>query len=578
MIIPLLDISLPWWVVYSGWLVPALLSGSLRNTTRPALKAIRRGFTFVAWLWFLGVIVYGGYRLFWTEHGVDTGYPFRLAMGYLRDIYGFIGGYLGRWTDEVIYLTPIMVMSGFGLLNIKLKQPLEGILTVWFVAVFFYFLYWCILQVYSNPPSLIIFAVFIYILNLFNDVMKAGRYSTTTIIRGLQFRAASLSDTTQRTMAIRQLAMLAGLVAFWYQYEISKDSLAELYAALFSGLLTIIGFAALIFTFAFEHIPTPRMRRAMAEDIKAIFRDVGLVCVFAVIGLLFLSNSAVRFSLGSVDITGAFAVSVLCCSALGTLLAVESTVKLFQQLIDVVSGVRFGAKITVAFDEIRTSQSDSAVSDAGTGLSQLRAHVEDKGYSAVSIEQANISGLGRLRNAILVIQRVSHAVSPDDAMVYRRFAERGEVLFVLMDAVDFEHKKSLLTCCNIVAQPFPFGEGEARSVSVSQIFLPGFSPLGALRMNLENPVFFSEYERHVSEVANSDRPTPTGAHAPVIIVAPVGAGLIFFVGGVRQWTNDQLGNESNVDFLDSLLDYADKHLAQVRQTVSLRQVQMADAA
>lgn len=279
----------------------------------------------------------------------------------------------------------------------------------------------------------------------------ATRYSSETLLRGFKIRRIERAWVKDRTVVVRFGLFLAIIALFWFGVVLSEAVLTTFYSAAISGLLTIIGFAALVFTFIYEAIPTMRLRREVAADTRSVQQAATIAVVASIFGLI-LTKGELALGAPNPDMMGSIRAGLFVCAFGGLVLATETVMMLFRLVATVLADLgNANAPATVIFDESRTPDVNSATSETATGLSELRNCLEDRGCNVIPLADAPWESLAGTRRLILVIPRVNQMLGNALFQGYARVIEDGNILLMLTDPQDWEHKRAF-------AQHFGFSE------------------------------------------------------------------------------------------------------------------------
>ncbi len=211
-----LYVTTPTWILVLVWVALAAIGTRLANTANRFVKAAGSLLWAVALLWLVASASYSLFSILWYGRWPSLDLPFSPIV----ELRGFLNPYLSDWTDDVLFLTPLVTFAMMGAFQREISRPLRIIMATWFVAVLLYCLYYIFVTVFYNPPSTIVIAILFFSQTLFGFASSTGsRYSTAQLIRGLQLRSVNVAASGERW----QIVLLTIVVAFWYKYQISKD-------------------------------------------------------------------------------------------------------------------------------------------------------------------------------------------------------------------------------------------------------------------------------------------------------------------------------------------------------------------
>ncbi|VAV96749.1 hypothetical protein MNBD_ALPHA08-575 [hydrothermal vent metagenome] len=561
-----------WLVFQMGWLIVVLVVILVNASALKLKKKLAGIFGLLALVWLTTIGLYwlgqlvnflATFPLYQWDQVIWDQIKKPFSWAYYK-----LDRWLFPWTNEFVFLTPVGILLIDTVRSNWLPSGLKGFLGVWLGGVILYLGAWSVTAIFENPYVLLLYISFFFTVSLFgfsSGKQVEQRYSATTFIQGLKFRSFNSSENNNGNLIVRQVVITMLVLAFWFQLSVEKSVLATLYSTLFGGLLTIIGFAALIFTFSFERIPSVKMKRHIANDTKAIYRSVGTIASVSVIGLLFFTGSDIVFNFEKVNLSNIVGLCFLIIAIVGTIISVESAISLFRQLIGVLSGINLlDSNIVVAFDELRTPPEFSAMSEANTGLSHLRSHIEETGLRVVSIETAEIGGLSRLRNAIYVVQRITDVIEQQDAVLYRKFVERGDVMIVLVDAIDLKEKRHLLEELGFKAKVIPVDGTQPLKIDNFNSSEISLDIIGDTGTHFYHTTAIQKDEEIQSIAKCNEVVGPWGGTEETIVIAKkkCGRGLLVVVGSVMHWQNNHIFQCQNLDCLDGVLKIATDHFLQ----------------
>lgn len=369
------------------------------------------------------------------------------VVGLAQSVYGFLDGFLAPATGFVLLFAPLaaaILLPGRTTLGSRFLRMLMGIAA--FVSGLV--LFWLAASgLAANPATALVYGGAILGMVGF-DVSKMNsmktRYSSENLLRGLKIRRIGEAQVKDRGATIRTGLFIAIIAAFWFRLTLTETVLVAFYSTAIGGLLAIIGFAALVFTFTYEAIPTMRLRREVAADTRSVQQASTIVVVTSVFGLVLTDGPLVLGEHAS-GVMGPLHAGIFVCAFSGLLVATDTVMTLFRHVATVLADLgNANAVANICFEESRTADGDSATSDSATGLSELRNCLEERGCNVIPLADAPWASLAGTRNLILVIPRVTQALGDSLFDGYGRVIEDGNILLVLTDRQDWMHKSALV--------------------------------------------------------------------------------------------------------------------------------------
>ena len=535
-----------------GWLLVILIAALISIPLNPK-RANKLGqyIGLPVFIWAVLAITHGIYSLtlqyIWPSVDARLGPLVQTEYGAFSETWRLATGF-------VLLCFPFLVLILLPRSDSRILRVLRVVFGTWAAVSGCIVFYLAAMGLRENPA-----AVFIYggaALGLISfDLSKlntmATRYSSESLLRGFKIRRIERAW-VDRTIVVRFGLFIAIIALFWFGLSLSETVLTTFYSAAISGLLTIIGFAALVFTFIYEAIPTMRLRREVAADTRTVQQAATIAVVASVFGLIF-TKGELTLGASHPDFMGALRAGLFVCAFSGLVLATETVMMLFRLVATVLADLgNANAPATVIFEESRTPDVNSATSEAATGLSELRNCLEERGCNVIPLADAPWESLAGTRHLILVIPRVDQVLGNALFQGYARVIEDGNILLMLTDPQDWEHKRDF-------AQHFGFSEPE---LVEGENWLPvrcaeSDGSAGRSIGAVPTPLIFPQNAGEISlfELASGE-PDANGAITPrpVAVARQLGKGWVVIASSVPAFQNAQLQQSRDFRLVHALFD------------------------
>ncbi len=476
----------------------------------------------------------------------------QLALGnnvlYSASAISYIAEFFGDYTNYVLFFFPFYVILLAAVGNKSLSKILSAIIGIWVFISIVFCLRYIISTFLLNPLSLMFFVLICFLVSMFNSASLEKDYGRWTPLAGLRLRALH-KEANKRLSLARQGAMVGLASAFYLGLTISPGVQISYYMALLSGLLAIIGFLALIFTFTFEMLNSHSIRRSIAADTKRAQSAMMVLVGFSIVGL-FVSDIPLNFDLLAIDATNIVGMAIFSFCVIGGAAAIDFTMDFFHRIVDFVTdnNIASSTGMSFAFAEMNTATASSSVSLGPTGLATMRTHLEEKGDRVLAIEKADAVSLRRLGRTVIVLPRVSSAVSRADAEFYRNFVKRGNGMLILADQSDVEHKKELLSVFGVEAWPVPKELEKIQPIFLNLSKEFELDEIGDFRPALRAPIMLRFSPDVIAEAKKEG--VDLSAENYSLIFREVENGLVAVVGSIDHWANQNISTGDSVLFLD----------------------------
>ncbi|GAB5446753.1 MAG: hypothetical protein Gyms2KO_16260 [Gymnodinialimonas sp.] len=402
----------------------------------------------------------------------------------------------------------------------------------------------------ASPYALILFAAFIPIVGLFGIFGESRfekRYSNGLVLR--DFTPVSNQRKDGLIYAdTRALTLGAAITAFWFHLPLAPGTLIGFYATAIGGLLAIVGFAALVFTFTHERMPTPNMGRKIGHDTRAIQTAAGATLICAIGGML-LVDGPLTLTLREMSGLQTVQATLLVVATTGFVYAIDGALALFQRVVDVMVDVDDrDTSCTVIFEEAGTPLFQSATGDDKQGHVQMREHLELSGCKTIVAQKALWVGIAGQKNPVLMLARTNTTYRTDPN--YRHFVEQGGTLIVLADRTDLSRKRAILDMFgfDVTAR----ASGHWKNVAPDGIFSERTGFAETHRVYVSLCIRPAPGDRILAETA-PETPGAPFVSEPFILSRRHGEGQVILVGSLSLFSNENINERRTFRILDRLL-------------------------
>ena len=381
-----------WWTVlaYFGWLPILLLLIAIRLFAMTAARVkIHRYLLPLIALWATGVVYIGLMRVVTSSFFWDSFSDYEaVVVAWVKSqaAYQWLDGWLAPTTDFVLLFGSLIAIPFTRESQSSRAKLFTTAIGIWFFISIVICLYLAIAGLVRHPLLAIVYLGFGLALLGFDASSKSTlKYSSEYLLRGFKIRR--IQETGLKGDPVRIALILLVVAAFWFRLSITDAVLINFYSTAIAGLLAIMGFAALVFTFAYEVIPTMRLKREVAEDTRSVQRSATTVVVASVCGLL-LTNGPIVLA-PDTNLLTMLRVGIFVCAFAGLLIATDTVMTLFRHLVRVLADLgNFNAALNVYFEESRTPDANSVTSETTVGLSELRGFLEERGCNVIPLSLA----------------------------------------------------------------------------------------------------------------------------------------------------------------------------------------------
>lgn len=457
------------WLVawsYLIWPIGALISGR-RATALNLADEVNLIDSVIAWTFFTSIIA--SLAVIVLLAGKAAGYfvgplvmkvPFvpdlvRHSSDVLRSIYAWFDRSLYPATGYILYAAFFwaLILLMDHVLRRSQKQPssqligtilpLIMILIVGFLAGFALIV--AGEGVLRNPATILIYLGFLtgFLSMLPRMNSLANKYEPKGVIKNRKFSLQPSSKNLDHGYFHAFLAFTV-LLAFWYNLTIGQNIAITFFAASIGGLLAIIGFAALVYTFSFQTISKMKYRRLISSDTKAFQFSSVIVIISSLFGLV-LVDGDIYLDANAPFLRDALLAGLFVCSFCGLINAALSVMLLFKHVSEVLEqGGRDSASASIYIYEGHSSGDFSALNMEKTGLSSFREMLEDQNVNVEAIEKLNTSDFIEPYRQIIVLPRFNQDFPEKSANALQDIVGAGVILLVLCESTDLPFKKNLL--------------------------------------------------------------------------------------------------------------------------------------
>lgn len=466
-----LILNLPWLLKYFGWLPLFMIAMTFENKTKPSKNSP------LYYFWsMLGVIA-----ILWCI-GLLTHYFLLKVAPYVQTAFGYTAERLApTWTDGTLFQVQ------FGWIDEALQPATANMLLAAALVLFMILLntvkaprwrgavvsVFVILALIANSRIVLAFLDQpLDLLPLFGFMLGArslatGKSSILNILQGAAQRGLAVKDAEavnySLDLPLRLLFVWMLVAVFWYPVTISVEIQIAFYSAAIGGLMAVIGFAALLFTFSYEQIKASRLRRDLARNTSE-FQSAALPVVIASIFGLATATGGITFQAAGTSVEQAIRAALALCAFSGLIISTQLIMRTFHEFtLGMASLKRSDAIANIFIEESLSDSACSSSSEHGRGLLEFINLMEDQGCNITRIDGLSRGALLSSRRSILILPpskaEVPAAMFEDIAM----FVFNGGILLVLTGSNDLDRKAPLLKALEFPA-PIKADEDGERAV------------------------------------------------------------------------------------------------------------------
>ena len=495
---------------------------------------------------------------------------------YLNYFYKSIDQAFGGLGGEILFMLPLALWALFATTNLTLKRWNKAVEFISMSWTFFVLIYGLIYLLLSENKTLEFFFVItpiVWLSSLLVDVSKTGRYSmmfygrNTISADSIRPDSKNYSNMFMRTLFIVTVAMM-----FWFNITVPSNYAWQLYILSVSSCLFVIGFLALIFTYAHSSITSERIRIKIQEDIEAVYRTVGVTILASLICMLVFPGRNIDFSLSHGVGVDALALALFLLTSGGIVLCIEATIQVFREIaISLPSKKHSTERLRVLFDESNTSL--YGVNDDGpSGSSGIRDYLVDKGHDVRSHSSFRLGPIMTYRPDLLVLRGVNSAIGKDKVDKYIELVKEGLIMIVFVDQSDAKHKECLLEEFEQPLSEFTTLENiSSYNVYGESNLVAGSDNSGVYMIGLKKPVVLDNPNKasHLFTMNITDTENDVTDRRALCFEYAVKKGAVIFVGDIHAWSNNQINLHDSVDFLDELLFFCENKVDKYRMNTMI---------
>ena len=474
---------------------------------------------------------------------------------YIDAIYNFINHYSRGHASEVIFLVPFWAASLVGTTNLKIKIK-DTIVGLWASITLIYGAIYLFLSPNSVLEFVIVLTPLFWLVGTLADVEKTGRYGLLSYGRNTISRDNLNSDSDKYDAAfMRGLMLNLLIVLFWYNVRIDSSVEWQIYILSISSCLFVIGFLALIFTYAHTSFSSERIRITVQNEIETVYRVVGVTIIASFTGVLLFSKYGVDFSLTNGISVESINLAIFLIVCTGTVLAIEATIQIFREIsISLPVKSQKTGSLKILFDESDGDGNLSGIdSDGLYGSSGFRDFLVDKGCEVRAISNFRLGPVLTFNPDILIIRSVLREIEKKKIDSIYRMVMQGLDLIVFYDQKDVAFKINLLKKFSISPEELQeisntlgiwlYKKSESDDENVQYL------------ISLEQAICLSASTKYNNlfsvEVNKTDEDTKKTM--ALCFGGKVGKGSVAFIGDSHAWSNKWLGVNDSIDVLEEIL-------------------------
>lgn len=455
-----------------GWLPLLFLSFPLLSKERPGEASSKQQlFGGVAatlsilwllaliWTWLASLTLP---RLYAIYLGTEAKLPFlQVFRGFFNDAYDTIDNVLAPATDNMLLAALIVAVIVYTS-STKLSRP-AGLLLGSALSILLLIANSRIIgRILSEPPLLLSAIGFaIGARPLFGSSSSVFVLFGKSTDRSLKVKNA-IKVEYDFDLPIRLCFIWLIFALFWYPVVVTSEVQIAFFSAAIGGLLAIVGFAALVFTFSYEQIRTARLRQVLARSTTDFQVSALPVIIASIFGLLITSGN-LQFSQAGTDAWQATRIGIGLCAFSGLLISTHLILRTFREVTLGLAKLRSGeASANIFFEESLVDPRQSSTSASDFGLLEMAHVLEDAGCSITPIIGIEPGALLSTRRAVIIIPKSTAKVPQSSFESIKQLAGNGAILWIMTDESDWKNKKELLSYFGFPSPTFePNGEDRA---------------------------------------------------------------------------------------------------------------------
>ena len=376
----------------------------------------------------------------------------RMLEALQQYIFDFSSLILPNYELEFIFLTPFVVLLIESVTNLKINNKLLiKFFSIWAGLSFLYGFVYLFTSDIKIMSFIIISSPILMIAVLTNEgTAEIGKYFSNKVKIGIITRVVERKELKYSHAFVRQLFIAIVFSLFWFNETISFNCINDGYILFITSCLFVLGFLALIFTYAFEKIDTLKALHSVEDDTNIVYRIVGLTVMLSFAGMFLFAETNLTFDLNNPVGEVTFASAVFLVAFAGTAFSIDATISIFRVI---------AASLTLSFnnsssqeiliDEIGLGSKNSFLSSGDTGWSEVGTYLIDRGYKLTPFHQATLSGLRRNQPKIIILHCLMSKLSDELLEFYIDIMSEGTKFIVFVDSVDLPIKQSFLNAVDI---------------------------------------------------------------------------------------------------------------------------------
>lgn len=440
---------------YFGWLPLLLLSFPLLSRVRPGEASTKQQLfggvaaTFsilwllaLIWTWLASLTLP---RLHAIYLGAEAKFPFlSVFRGFFNDAYAAVDSVFAPATENMllaILIVGVIVYTS----SSRLSRP-AGL--IWGIALVILLLTAnsrTIGRILSEPLLLLSALGFsIGARPLFGGSSSVFALFDRSTDRSLKVKNA-IKIQYDFDLPIRLCFIWLIFTLFWYPVNVSSEVQIAFFSAAIGGLLAIVGFAALVFTFSYEQIRTARLRQVLARS-TTDFQAAALPVIIASIFGLLITSGDLQFSHAGTDAWQATRIGIGLCAFSGLLISTHLILRTFREVTLGLAKLRSGeTSANIFFEESLVDPRKSSTSGGDDGLLELTHILEDAGCSITPVIGIDPGALLSTKRAVIVIPKSNAEVPRSSFENIKQLVGNGAILWIMTDESDWKNKQELLS-------------------------------------------------------------------------------------------------------------------------------------
>lgn len=376
----------------------------------------------------------------------------RLLEGFQQCVWDLANTIFPNYELESIFLTPFVVLLVESVTNLKINNKLlSRFFGIWAGLSFFYGFVYLFTSDIKIMSFIIMFLPILMIIVLTNEGRaEIGKYFSNKVKMGINTRVVERKELKYSDAFVRQLFVAIVFALFWFNETILFNFVNDGYILFISSCLFVLGFLALIFTYAYEKIDTLKALHSVEDDTNIVYRIVGLTVMLSFAGMFLFAETNLAFDLKKPVDAVTFAAAVFLVAFAGTAFSIDATISIFRVIAaSLTLSYNNSSSREILIDEIGLESKHSFLSSSDTGLLEVGTYLIDRGYKLTPFHQATLSGLRRDQPKLIILHCLMSKLSDELLEFYIDLMSKGTKFIVFVDSIDLSIKQNFLNAVGI---------------------------------------------------------------------------------------------------------------------------------